>query len=95
MAIVINVTWSGMTPKLYDDLRNLVNWEGDVPAAMLFHVAAFTETGMRVTDIWTSAEDLQSYIDARLTPAVEQLGLPREFDMETLPMYAAIAPGFS
>jgi hypothetical protein len=95
MAIVINVTWDGMTPERYDQMRELVDWEGGVPEAMLLHVAAFTDTGMRVTDIWTSEEALQAYIDARLAPVVERLGLPREFEMKVLPMYRAFAPGFA
>jgi hypothetical protein len=95
MAIVINVTWSGMTPERYDEMRKLVDWEGGVPEAMLLHVAAFTDTGMRVTDIWTSQEEVQSYIDARLAPAIQQLGLPQEFDMRVLPLYRAFAPGFA
>jgi hypothetical protein len=95
MAIVINVTWKGMTPERYDEMRKLVDWEGGVPDAMLLHVAAFTDTGMRVTDIWTSEEELRAYVDARLAPVVEQLGLPQEFEMQVLPLHRAFAPGFS
>jgi hypothetical protein len=95
MAIVIDVTWKGMTPETCDKMREAVDWEGGVPEAMLLHVAAFTETGMHVTDIWTSEEDLQSYIDARLAPVVQQLGLPSEFEMKVLPLYRAFGPGFA
>ncbi len=32
--------------------RSIVNFEGNVPAGGLFHVASFSDKGVRVTDLW-------------------------------------------
>jgi hypothetical protein len=51
MKTVMSMKWDGVTPDQYEQIRKLVNWEGDVPKGAVFHVAAFNNTGIRVTDI--------------------------------------------
>ena len=56
MPIVMNMRWQGVTAEQYDQARELVNWEGDVPDGAKFHVASFDGTALRVTDVWDSAD---------------------------------------
>ncbi|MGE0541967.1 MAG: hypothetical protein AB7R89_17485 [Dehalococcoidia bacterium] len=72
--------------------RALVNWEGDQPAGGLFHVAAFDEQGLRVTDVWESAEAFQSFVEGRLMPGVQQIGIEGQPETEILPATAIFAP---
>jgi hypothetical protein len=45
MPIMMIMEWDGVTPEQYDQLKQLVNWETDVPAGGIFHVTAFSEQG--------------------------------------------------
>lgn len=86
------MNWEGITPDLYEKARKLVNWEGNIPGGAVFHVAAFNNNVLRVTDIWESADDLNKFIQSRLMPAVAQLGIKSEPKVETFPVHAIFAP---
>lgn len=94
MAIVMNMEWDGITTEQYDQVRKLVNWEGDAPAGGMYHVAATTEKGLRITDVWESAEQFQDFVNKRLMPGVQQLGIPGEPRVEVYPVHAIFAPAY-
>lgn len=73
-------------------LRKIVNWEGDQPAGRRFHSAAFDENGAHITDIWDSPEPLQSFVDNRLMPGVQQVGVADQPTVEIYPLHALYQP---
>jgi hypothetical protein len=93
MAVVMIMEWPGITPDQYEAVRKLVNWEGDQPPGGMLHVAAFSESGLRVTDIWESAEQFQDFANNRLIPGTKELGLPGEPKVEVYPAHAIFTPG--
>ena len=95
MAVVMIMEWDGVTVEQYEAARKLVNWEGDVAPGGLFHVAAVTERGLRVTDVWDSAEAFQTFVERRLMPGVKQLGIEGEPKVEIYPVHALFTPGFT
>lgn len=94
MAVMMIMEWDGITAEHYDAARQLINWEGNTPEGALFHVAAFTGNGMRVTDLWESAEAFQTFVANRLTPGVTQLGIPGEPRVEIYPVHRLFTPAF-
>ncbi len=92
MAVAMFMVWEGVTPEQYDRARELVDWEGDVPDGAIFHVSAFSPSGLRVTDIWESAEDFQRFVDARLMPGVRQLGIEGQPEVEIYSVHRMFAP---
>lgn len=88
MAVVMIMEWEGVTLDQYEQTRKLVNWEGDVPPGGIYHVAAHDGRGMRVTDVWESAELFQQFVENRLMPGVKQLGIPGEPKVEIYPASA-------
>jgi hypothetical protein len=94
MAIMMLMEWDGIGVEEYEKARKHVNWEGDVPPGGIVHVAAFTDNGLRVTDVWESAEAFQKFVDERLMPGPKVLGLPGEPRVEIFPAHAVFAPGF-
>ncbi|MBI3978787.1 MAG: hypothetical protein HY331_11440 [Chloroflexi bacterium] len=95
MAVVIIMKWEGITPQQYDAARDLVKWESNVPAGGLYHVAAFDQKGLRVVDVWESAEAFQQFAETRLMPGVRQLGLPGEPKVEIYPAHRIFTPGYA
>ena len=94
MAVVMIMEWDGVTVEQYDAARKLVNWEGNPPAGGMFHVAALTDTGLRVTDVWQSAEAFQAFAEQRLMPGVQQLGIQGQPRVDILPVHALFTPAF-
>jgi heme-degrading monooxygenase HmoA len=94
MAVVMNMRWNGVTPEQYDEARRRVNWEGDRPVGGNFHVSSFDGDALRVTDIWDSAEDFQRFVDSRLMPVVQEIGIQGQPEVVITPVHAIYAPAF-
>jgi len=95
VAVLMRMDWKGVSPEQYDELRKVVNWEGNKPAGALSHVMAFDADGAHVNDTWESAEALQTFLDARLLPGCAQVGLPGQPDVIVMPAYAVYIPGIT
>jgi hypothetical protein len=94
MAVVMIMEWDGVTPASYDAVRRRVNWEGEPAPGGLYHVAAFDDRVMRVTDIWESAEQLNDFVQNRLMPGVKAEGIQGQPRVEVFPVHAVFAPGY-
>lgn len=92
MRIVMLMKWDGITSTQYDELRNEVHWEGNVPQGAVFHVAAFGNNAIHVTDIWESLDDMNGFIQNRLMPAVMKKGITNKPQVETFPVHAIFIP---
>ena len=88
MAIMVLMDWKGITAEQYDELREVVNLEADAPPGGHFHVVAVTPEGLRITDVWESAEHFNTFVGTRLMPAVQKLGFPTQPTVEILPAHA-------
>jgi hypothetical protein len=84
--------WEGIIPSQYDELRKDVHWEGNMPKGAVFHVAAFGNNAIHVTDIWESADEMNSFIQNRLMPAVMKMGITSQPQVETFPVHAIFIP---
>ncbi len=92
MAIVMNRRWAGVTREQYDQAGKVVNWEGDAPAGGKYHVASFDEHGLRVTDVWDSADDFERFVEQRLMPGVAQIGIQGQPEVEITEVHRIFAP---
>ncbi|HEX2272576.1 MAG TPA: hypothetical protein VHG90_01745 [Acidimicrobiales bacterium] len=93
MAIMVIIEWEGMTPENYDELRAAVGWLDQAPQGGRCHLVAFGDGGVRMTDVWDSAEDLQNFVDGKLMPEVRNLGLPDQARLTILPLHEMSVPG--
>lgn len=83
--------WEGATPEQYDALRESVKWDTDLAHGGIFHAASFDDKGLRVSDVWETAEDMQNFVNDRLMPGVQALGIPGQPEMEVYPLHAYLA----
>jgi hypothetical protein len=95
MAIVMMMRWPGATLAEYEDVRRISNFEGDPPVGGLLHVCAADGDGLRITDVWESAEDFQRFVESRLMPAVAQAGIQSEPQIEIYPAHNLFTPGYT
>ena len=90
MAVVMHMEWDGVTPEQYDQARERVNWEGEVAEGARLHVPWFVDDGLRVTDVWESAEDFDRFVNERLMPAVQELGIEGEPRVQVNPLHGHV-----
>jgi hypothetical protein len=93
MAILMRMDWNDVTPEQYDQVRELVNWEGDQPPGGLAHVAAFDDDGMHVNDIWASHAEFDAFVADRLMPGVAEVGLTTQPVVTVIEAHAFYIPG--
>jgi hypothetical protein len=87
MATVIMQRWDGFTPEQYDALRDVVGWDRDVPEGMRFHVASFGDGILRMTDVWDSEEQFGVFVETRIVPGLQQLGIAGQPEMLVAPAH--------
>jgi hypothetical protein len=92
MAVVMQMHWSGVTPEQYERLREYVNWETLHADGGKLHIAGFDDDGINVTDVWESPEQFQRFIDERLTPGIEEVGVPGEPEVRFYEFHRAWSP---
>ncbi len=92
MAIMVIIEWEGLTPEQYDRLREAVGWLEEAPVGGRCHVVAFGDGGVRLTDVWEWAEDLERFVEGRLLPKVHELGLPDQVRLSVLPLHELSVP---
>jgi len=93
MAIMMSMEWPDVTPAQYDEIKRVTNFENDHPAGAIAHVVAFEGSTMRVVDIWESPDNFQAFIDAKVMPAVAQLGITSQPEVTILPAHNVFIPG--
>jgi hypothetical protein len=89
---VMQMRWAGVTPEQYEQARSQVDWEGDVPDGAVLHVAGFDGDDLCVTDVWDSPEHFQRFVEARLMPAVQEIGIEGEPEVRFYPVTLIFNP---
>lgn len=65
----------GGTLEHYNAVNERMNDSDEPPAGSILHVAGATDDGLRVVELWESAEDIERYFE-RLGPALQEVGVP-------------------
>jgi hypothetical protein len=92
MRVIMQMKWDGVTLEQYEKVRKSANWEGNPPKGALFHVAGFDSNGIRVTDIWESADEFNGFVQSRLMPAAIAAEIKGEPHVEIFPVHAIFNP---
>jgi ABC-type uncharacterized transport system YnjBCD substrate-binding protein len=95
MAITMTMWWQGVTKEQYDVARKTVNWETDAPKGAIFHVAAFKDGDLYVTDIWESAEDFAHFQENRLAAGVQKASIQGQPRVVIADVHAIFSPGYT
>jgi hypothetical protein len=92
MAFVVTMRWPGVTVEQYDQVRKLVDWEGNRADGGILHIAYFDDQGLRATDVWESAEQFQRFVQDRLMPGTVEAGAQGQPEVEVFPAHAVYNP---
>jgi hypothetical protein len=92
MATVMLMHWPEVSLEQYDKARKEINWEGNTPKGAKFHVAWMGKDGFHVLDIWESREEFERFVQDRLMPGVQKVGIQGQPKVEFEEAYAIFAP---
>jgi hypothetical protein len=91
MAVVVSLSWTGVTPALYEQVKEAVHWDEDKPAGGILHIASFDAQGLYATDVWETPANFQAFVEERLMPAVASTGVELgEPQVEVRPLHALL-----
>jgi hypothetical protein len=92
MAIVMQMHWPEVSKDQYEQVRKLVAWETQVPKGAKYHVAWFGNDGFHVIDVWASAQEFNAFLESRLMPGVQKVGIKGQPNVEISDAHATFAP---
>ncbi|MDX3745540.1 hypothetical protein [Streptomyces sp. AK08-02] len=96
MAVLMTMSWAGVSPEQYDMVRDTVDWEEVAPDGGEVHLAWFDAQGLRVIDVWESEEAFQRFLVQRLAPAIEKAGIEGAPETAFTPLHRRfVAPGIT
>ena len=93
MATAVFMEWAGVTSGQYDEVRKIVDWEGDTPDGAVLHVATFDADGAHIVDVWDSEDAFNHFMEQRLAAGVEKVGVQGQPNVTFRPVHALFTPG--
>lgn len=93
MPTVMSMHWPEVSPEQYEAARKEVNWENDKPEGGRLHVAWFAEDGFHVFDLWDSPQQFERFVNERLMPGVQKIGIQGQPKVQISESHAIYSPG--
>jgi hypothetical protein len=78
MAVGVQLDFDGATLEQYDEIVGKMGFEpgGRGAPGGLFHWVAKTPNGIRVTDVWESQEQFDTFAAEQIGPITQAVGVP-------------------
>jgi hypothetical protein len=92
MSIVMQMHWPEVSRDQYEQARKIVGWEVNTPKGAKYHVAFFAKDGFHVLDVWESAQDFNNFLETRLMPGIQRIGIKGQPNVEICEVQATFAP---
>ena len=92
MATVMSMHWPEVSKQQYEQVRNDVKWETDIPKGAKLHVSWWADDGFHVFDLWESPADFDHFVRNRLTAATQRAGITTQPKVDLADSYAIFAP---
>lgn len=61
-----------------------------MPDGAILHVPWFVDGGLRVTDVWEAGDDFQRFVNSRLMPAVQEIGIEGQPRVDIRPLHSRV-----
>jgi hypothetical protein len=87
MAVAMFMHWPGVTSEQYDALMTKLDLDRNPAAGSVLHMAAVTEDGLEVTDVWQTEQAFRGFFEQRLLPVVSELQIEGEPDVKLVPLH--------
>jgi hypothetical protein len=92
MTVVSTLDVHGLTTQEYRAVMDELGVETRPEGGIYLHLTTSIELGFRVVEIWDDREGFDRFVEQRLAPAGEAVGLDREMTIAVTPLHNFFAP---
>jgi hypothetical protein len=92
MTVVTTLDINGLTANEYRAVLDELGVETRPDGGIYLHLTTPTDFGFRIVEIWDEKEGFDRFLENRLTPAGEAVGLKREMTIAVTPLHNFFAP---
>ena len=87
MAVAMFMRWSGVTSDQYDSVMARLGLDSNPAAGAVLHVAAVTESGLELCDVWQTEQAFRGFFENRFLPVANELNLQGEPEIELVQLH--------
>src|ERR671938_1582264 len=91
MALALLFEVPGYTQEHYDQVIETLQRGGKTAEGRLFHLAGPMEGGWRILDVWESQEAVNTFVQEKLGPAAQQVGLVPAPPQQVWPVHNSLS----
>ena len=91
MAVAMFMHWPGITADQYDSVMARLDLDANPAAGGVLHLAAVTDDGLEVCDVWRTEQAFHSFLEQRLLPVASELELGGEPEIKLVPLHNLFA----
>ena len=75
----------------YHRLLETLEWDVSPPAGGILHVAAATDDGLEICEVWQTQATAEGFLHDRLTPSLQELGVTEPIEHAIFPLHNLFA----
>jgi hypothetical protein len=92
MSVITTLDVKDMEPGEYRAVLDRMGVETQPAAGIYLHLTTTMSFGYRIIELWDREEGFQEFLDKRLAPATQDLGIDRQTDISITPLHNLFAP---
>ncbi|MGH3134449.1 MAG: hypothetical protein ACRDNY_12050 [Gaiellaceae bacterium] len=87
MAVAMFMHWPGMTAGQYDSVMARLELDVNPAAGEVLHMAALTDEGLEVCDVWQTEQAFHGFLEQRFLPVASELHIEGEPEIKLIPLH--------
>jgi hypothetical protein len=87
MAVAMFMSWPGVKSDQYDALMARLELDANPAAGGVFHIAALTDEGLEVCEVWQTEQAFYGFLTQRLLPIAGELEVEGEPEIRLIPLH--------
>jgi hypothetical protein len=92
MTVVSTLDVTGLTASEYRAVMDELGVEQRPEGGIYLHLTTRTDFGYRIVEIWDEKDNFDSFVERRLAPANQAIGVDRATEISVTPMHNLFAP---
>ena len=87
MAVAMFMHWPGVTAGQYDSVMARLDLDTNPAAGGILHLAALTDEGLEVCDVWQTEQAFHGFLEHRFLPVAHELELEGDPEIRLVPLH--------
>jgi hypothetical protein len=92
MSVITTLDITDMTPQEYRAVLDRMGVETRPAGGIYLHLTTAMSFGYRIVELWDRKEGFEQFLNERLAPATQALGIERQTTITVTPLHNLFAP---